>query len=277
MRSRFLSHCLAIVPALVLAGLATPASAACRNLWCQSSAGWSDSGFGSSYSLWTGIETKADHPDDARYDSSYLKAGAEFDVTAKVLGKSGSIANISALAHNDQGETAGWVSIVAAGTELVGAEMSNTITYGFDRTLLKADDSIKLLGVKIRLKGKVTAGLGVDLTPSLRDGAIEMTAAPFANAYASVDASVGASCAKVGVSGNMTALEFDAPVTAAATVTGGGTIGYSVDSAYSLHALDGKIKVKLKLCGTSKSKTIASFHGPTSAGPLVRASGTLSL
>lgn len=276
-RSRVLSSCLALVPALVLLGAAAPASAAnCKNLWCQSSADWRDGGFGSSYSFWTGIETRADHAGDAAYDSTYLKAGAELNVTAKVLGKRVTIADVSALAYNNQGESYGLVEVVAAGNVLVSAGLANETTYGFDRTLFKADDKIKLLGVKIRLEGKVSGGLGVDVSPNLQGNTIELAATPFTNAYAKVGASVGASCAKVSVSGSATAIDLEVPSSASATIGAGGDIGYAVSSDYALQAMNGKIKVKVKVCGASKSKTLANFRGANSSGPLLHEAGTLS-
>jgi len=276
MRSKRLG--LAVLPALAVLAVATPSAAAnnCKNLWCQSSNDWADSGFGSSYNLWTGIETKADHPGDAAFDSTYLKAGAELNVTAKVLGKRASIADVSAIAFNNQGTTSGGIEIVAAGSVLYSNGFENAKTYGFDRTLIKASDSIKILGVKVHLDGKVTGGLGVTVSPSLQNDTIELAATPFTNAYAKVSASVGAACASVGVSGSMTAIDLEVPSSASASFGANG-LGYAVSSRYDLQALNGKIKVKVKVCGSSKSKTLASFNGLRSSGNLLNESGTISL
>jgi len=276
MRSKILSSCLAALPALAVAAYAVPADAACKNLWCQQSAEWKDGGFGASYSFWTGIETKADHSNDPAFDPAYLKAGGELNVTAKVLGKRQTIADVSAIAYNNAEETYGAVSVVALGQVLAEYGMEKGATYGFDRTFFKADDKIKVLGVKVKLKGKATGALGVDVNPSLQDGAIVLDVRPFTYAYASVDASVGASCASVGVSGSATAIELEVPSSASASVQPNG-IGYAVASDYDLQAINGKIKVKVKVCGTKKTKTIASFGGARSSGTLLNTSGTLSL
>ena len=151
MRTKRFTSCLALLPALGLLAAATPASAGptCRNLWCESSADWRDGGFGSSYRFWTGIETKADHAGDAAYDSTYFKGGAEMNVTAKVLGKRVTIADVGAIAYNNQGESYGEMKVIAAGQVLASGEISDEVEYGLERTLIDASDKIKLLGVKI--------------------------------------------------------------------------------------------------------------------------------
>ncbi len=279
MRLPLRSACAAALPALALLLTSTPAQAGktCDNLWCQASDSWSDSGFGSSFDMWTGVETKADHPGDAAYDSSYLKAGVEIGARGKVLGKSRDLANVTAIAYNNQGEAYGLIEVEAVGTVLVSAEMTNTITYGFDRTFFKADDGIKIAGFKVTVKGEAGGGFGVDVAPTLQDGAIGLSATPFANAYAKASAKAGGKVAGAGVSGSATLVEFAVPLSASASIEPGGDIGYNVDSSYDLHALDGKLNAWIKVFGKKHKKTLFSFNGPSSAATLVRTSGTLAL
>jgi len=276
MRSKLPSSCLGALAALGLLTAATPAAAGptCKNLWCESAADWHDGGFGASYSFWSGIETKADHPKDPSFDATYFKGGAEMNVTAKVLGKRVTIAEVGAIACNHQGDAWGEVKVVAAGQVIASAEMSDQAEFGVDRTLINADDKIKLLGVKIKLKGKVSGGVGLTVDPSFGADGIGVTATPFTNAYAKVSASVGASCASVGVEGSLTAIDLEVPSSVSASFDAGG-MEYAVASDYDLHAIDGKIKVKLKVCGVKESKTLAKFKGARLAGGLLHTSGTL--
>lgn len=279
MHRKILATAALILPCAAVLTLSAPAAAgtSCTNLWCQSSQSWSDGGFGSSYSLWSGIETKKDHPDDTAYDATYLKAGADFSATAKVLGKSQSIAHVMALATNNQGSTWGYYWVDIGGTILAWGSLSNTVNVGWSRTFFHADDSIHLLGVKISLDGKATGELGVDVTPALQNGAIVLTADPYVGAYGDVDAHVGVACAGVGVSGSLTALDVHAPVSVSATIGAGNALDYDVTGSYSLHTLDGKLKVKLSYCGSSDSKTLVDFDGFTAGSTFLNKSGTLSL
>lgn len=254
--------------------LGTSASAfagtTCQNLWCQSSQGFNDGGFGSSYSLWAGIETKKDHASDPAYENTYFRGGADLAVTAKAFGSSKTIVEGNAIALYHQGVGTIGYELAAMGTVLYSGGVSNTISLGVSRTFFSVDDSIKLLGVKISLDAKITGELGIDVTPYFQTGAVSVAANPYAAAYTEVDASVGAACASVGVSGDLTAIDFSAP-TNATCVPGSSSSFIWAHSAYDLHSLDGKLKVNLEYCLDKDSKTLVNFNGFSASGTLLNA------
>lgn len=265
-------------PCVALLGVASPAAAGttCQNLWCQSGESWSNGSFGASYSLWTGIETKRDHAADPAYDALYFKLGAELSATAKALGKGMTIAEAYALGENHQGVSSARYKVAAVGIVLLEGEVSNQFTWEIDRTFFRADADIKLLGVGIDLDGKVAGQLGLTITPTPTTNGMQLSVIPSAAAYADVDAHVGAACASVGVSGSLTALDLSIPTTAKVDFSGG-KLNYGLLNYFSLHSLDGKLRVKLSYCASSDSKTLVNFDGYTIDKSLFFTGGSLPL
>lgn len=279
MRQRILSIVPLLASCAAVLGAATPAAAGttCQNLWCRSAAGWSDGGFGSSYSLWTGIETKKDHPTDPAYDAAYLKLGGDLSVSATAFDKNLTVAEVQALGQNQKGVSSVGYELAAVGVVLYAGQMSNTLTVGFSRPFFEANDSINVSGIKIKLSAKVAGDLALSASPSFFANGVAVTATPAAAAYADVDASVGAACAKVGVSGSMTALDLSVPVTATARLSGTSSLTFGIDGRYALDSLNGSLKVKVNYCAGSASKTLFKFDGFSTSGTFINTSGTLAL
>ncbi|MRG91477.1 hypothetical protein [Polyangium spumosum] len=260
--------------------LAAPAPAAagtsCVDLRCSSSASWSDSSFGASYQLWAGMMTKKDFPTTTSYGADYLRLGADIYGTAKAFGVSKSIVDSYAMIYNNNGSATGKIQVATLGIVLYSASMSNKLELGWTRSFFKADDGISILGVSIDLDAEVGGELGVNVYPQFLDGVVSLQADPYVSAYADVDAHVGASCASVGVSGSLTALDLHVPASIGTTIPEDNSVHLMMALPYELHSLDGKLKVKLKYCLDEDSKTIVNFDGFSTSATLLSKWGSFS-
>ncbi|MDI3289362.1 hypothetical protein [Polyangium sp. 15x6] len=278
MQPKLLPALALLTPLAALLVASSPAAAApsCSGPVCQDAAGWSDSGFGASYTFWTGLQSKKNFQTDPSYGADYLKLGAEIQATAKAFGVSKPIVDAYALIYNNNGESWGGVHVAAVGVVLYSASITNAIPFGVSRTFFKADEDISLLGVHIDLDGKVGGELGVDVIPSITSSYLSLMAEPYARAYADVDADVGAACASVSVKGSLTALDLHVPAAITVTYPEDDSMSVLMSLDYSLHSLDGKLKVELEYCLDTDSKTLVNFDGFTAGGQLFSKWGTIS-
>ncbi|MDC3962008.1 hypothetical protein [Polyangium jinanense] len=278
MQPRILPTFALLAPFAALLAAPAPAAAApsCSGPVCQDAASWTDGGFGASYSFWTGLQSKKNFQTDASYGADYLKMGADIHATAKAFGVSKPIVDAYALAYHNNGESWGGVHVAAVGVVLYSESITNAIPFGVSRTFFKADEDISLLGVHIDLDGKVGGELGVDVTPSITSSYMSLMAEPYARAYADADADVGAACASVAVKGSLTALDLHVPAVITATYPEDNSMSVLMSLDYSLHSLDGKLKVELEYCMDSDSKTLVNFDGFTAGGQLFAKWGNIS-
>ncbi|MDI1446802.1 hypothetical protein [Polyangium sp. 6x1] len=267
-----------LAPFAALLAASSPASAgtSCVDLRCASSASWSDSSFGASYSFWTGVMTKKDFPTNTSYGADYLRMGADIYGTAKAFGVSQPIVDSYAMAYNNNAFASGKVQVATAGIVLYSDAISTELDFGWSRSFFKADDGISLLGVGIDLDAEVGGELGVTIYPQFLDGVISLIAEPYAAAYADVDAHAGASCASVGVSGSLTALDLHLPASIGVSVPKNNSMSVMMNLSYDLHTLDGKLKVNLDYCLDSASKTLVDFDGFTTSDTLFAKWGSFS-
>lgn len=151
-----------------------------------------------------------------------------------------------------------------------------TVTKSFSKTFFSAQHTVSILGFPITVKGSVAGSAGFTLAggPTLSGGTASFT--PFAKAYATASASVGALGVGAGVSGTITMVELTAPAVLDAYFASG-NLGWSISLKAVLKTLAGSLKVFVEYIFDSSSWTIFSWSGYSKTYTIIDQKGCTKL